>query len=72
MKVLHSRLDIVWTELYDDVPLTGLCRVNGVLWRFEIEEPNEARDEDWYYDCYPLKPLEKIKWLLKKGLYVTR
>ena len=72
MKVLRSHLDIVWVELFDDAPLTGLCRVDGVLYRFEIEEPNEARDQDWYYDVYPLTKWEKVKWLLKKKFYEFR
>lgn len=69
MRLLYSDLNIVWVSNYYDGPLEGLCRQNGELMRFEIEEPDEARDDDWYYNCYPLTKYEKVKWVIKQKMF---
>lgn len=61
--VKREELQFVWISHFWDVPLDGLCRVDGKLMRFR-----EAF-ADGTYQVLDLKPHQKARWLLRKWLF---
>jgi hypothetical protein len=57
----------VWVDGHWDVHLTGLCRHDGKLCRFEVEWDKVGdHSEITTYTIYALSPLEKLRWLWRK------
>lgn len=57
------RVSLVWVSHYHDGPLSGLCRANGHLMRFERAEDASR------YRVFSLSTRQKVKWLLHKAMF---
>lgn len=62
-RVPPEHLRIVWVANYYDGPLSGLCRVNGKLQRFE------RGLEGHRYRVYSLTPRQRALWVLQWRLF---
>jgi hypothetical protein len=66
-QVQHESMHRVWISDYWDGHLSGLCRHNGELCRFEIECDEDGDcPKNATYTIYTLSPLEKLRWLWRK------
>ncbi len=71
MNKKYDDMDFVWINSHWDVHLSGLCRENGKLCRFETDHDTIYQDDDENITCqiYSLSFKEKIIWLLRKKMF---
>ena len=62
--VPYAEMQWVWITDYYDVPLQGLCRYHGRLYRFEA-----ANEEGEMYRVYSLTRPERCRWMARKWLF---
>lgn len=61
---MHRReLDIVFVQRFYDIPLSGLCRYNGKIERFETDYDTEEST------IHFLTPLQRAKELFNKKMF---
>jgi hypothetical protein len=59
-----KQMSFVWVSDHWDVHLSGLCRHDGALCRFERDNPED--DGEVLYSIYHLTTAEKLRWLYRK------
>lgn len=63
MKIPYNDLNIVWVSNFYDYPLEGICRPNGELMKFTVD------DDDYMYFVEPLTGWQKFKWLFNMKMF---
>lgn len=59
----YNEVDFVWVSDHYDLHLTGICRDNGKLCRFETDYDTTE------VSIFELSLLEKVMWLCQKKLF---
>jgi hypothetical protein len=62
----YDDMNFFWVSSFYDVPLNGLCKIDGKLHVFTIYCDN---DLDTAYEVYSLTSKEKINWLIRKWAF---
>ena len=72
LRIKYEHINFVWVSDHYDIHLSGLCRMNGQLMRFEIPKNSKWCGGPWHiprFHIYKLNPIEKLCLLLKKRLF---